>query len=520
MRMHWRSIWQLGVITAVLGLAACGGEDDEPRADPGTQRGLLLQSPPPRTLDASAPELQVRLGTTPAGRELLAQAGVPVCGVQVHSIEYATVGARGEQTNATAALMLPRGSGAACTGPRPILLYGHGTDPERAYNQAEISDLTRPGAAAGLQLAATFAAHGYIVVAPNYAGYDRSRLGYHPYLVADQQSKDMVDALTAARGALPALEARDSGQLLLSGNSQGGYVALATHRALQAAGLHVTASAPMSGPYALASYGDAIFYGRVPLGSTVFTPLLVTAYQQAYGRIYRQPDEVYAPRYAPHMAALLPADVPLAQLWRQGRLPVSALFSTTPPARGLESITPPTTPLAQAPLFALGFGPDPLVSNAQRLAYLEDAALRPDGLVPERTTGMPAAMPGHPMRQALKANDLRDWVPRRPMLLCGGQADPTVFFALNTGALQALWSPPSPAAMPPGMLSVLDVDAPISGFNDPHADIKAGFALAKATAAAQGGPAAALLLYHGALVPPFCHLAARSFFARVLASGE
>ena len=26
-----------------------------------------------------------------------------------------------------------------------------------------------------------FAAQGYIVVAPNYAGYDISTLGYHPY---------------------------------------------------------------------------------------------------------------------------------------------------------------------------------------------------------------------------------------------------------------------------------------------------------------------------------------------------
>lgn len=515
--MQCKAILMAGVVAA---LVACGGADEGPRDEPGVQRGALLQSPPPLTLAASATDLQSQLSGTPAGRELLAQAGAPVCGVQVHSIEYSTVGAKGEGTNATAALMLPRGSSAACTGARPILLYGHGTDPERAYNQAQIADMSRPGAAAGLQLAATFAAHGYIVVAPNYAGYDRSRLGYHPYLVADQQSKDMIDALQAARQALPMLEARDSGQLLLSGNSQGGHVALATHRALQAAGQRVTASAPMSGPYALASYGDAIFYGRVPLGSTVFTPLLVNAYQHAYGNIYRQPDEVYAPRYAPHMAALLPADVPLAQLWSQGRLPTTALFSSTVPARGLESITPPTTPPAQAPLFALGFGPDPLVANSQRLDYLLDAAARPDGVVPERTTGQPAAAPGHPMRKAFKANDLRDWIPQRPVLLCGGQGDPTVFFGLNTGVMQALWSTPSPAAMPPGMLSVLDVDAPVGDSHDPYAGIKAGFALAKASAAAQGGPAAALMLYHGVLVPPFCNLAARSFFERVMASGQ
>jgi len=510
MRMQSTAMWMAAVFAA---LAACGGADE---SVPGSGRGALLQKPPPRTFSASARDLGDQLSATPAGREWLALVGAPVCGVQVHSMEYNTVGARGEATNATAALMLPRGPDAACSGARPLLLYGHGTDPQRAYNQAEISDLSRPGAASGLQLAATFAAHGYIVVAPNYAGYDRSRLGYHPYLVADQQSKDMIDALAAARQALPGLWARDSGQLFLSGNSQGGHVALATQRALQAAGKRVTASAPMSGPYALASYGEAIFLGRVPLGSTLFTPLLVTAYQQAYGNLYRQPDEVYAPRYAPYMATLLPSNVPLAALWSQGRLPTSALFSRLAPA--LEPITPPTTSPAQAPLFALGFGADHLVSNAQRLAYLQDARAQPDGVLPEWTTGRPAAMPAHPLRVALKANDLRDWVPASPLLLCGGQADPTVFFGLNTGVLQALWSAPSPAAMAPGLLSVLDVDAPVSGPDDPFAAVKTGFALSKASATARGGPAAALLMYHGVLVPPFCQLAARSFFARVVAA--
>lgn len=297
-------------------------------------------------------------------------------------------------------------------------------------------------------------------------------------------------------------------------------MALATQRALQAAGVHVTASAPMSGPYALASYGDAIFYGRVPLGSTVLAPLLVRSYQQAYGNIYREPGDIYAPRFAPDLATLLPAEVPLTQLWAQGRLPVSALFSSVAPAPGFEPITPPRTPLAEAPLFALGFGRDPLLDNTLRLAYLQDAKAQPDGLVPERSTGLPAAAPQHPVRQALKANDLRDWVPDRPVLLCGARADPTVFFGLNTGAMQAFWSAPSASAMAPGLLDVLDLEAPVGGLDDPFAAAKTGFALSKASAVAQGGPAAALTLYHGMLVPPFCHLAARGFFERVMASGQ
>lgn len=46
-----------------------------------------------------------------------------------------------------------------------------------------------------------YAAQGDIVVALNYAGHDTSSLGYHPHHIVDQQSKDMIDALTAARAA-------------------------------------------------------------------------------------------------------------------------------------------------------------------------------------------------------------------------------------------------------------------------------------------------------------------------------
>src|SRR6202007_2436583 len=113
-----------------------------------------------------------------------------------------------------------------------------------------------------VSLAALFASQGYIVVAPNYAGYDTSTLPYHPYLIADQQSKDMIDALSAARPALPLASlttVADNGQLFITGYSQGGYVAMATHRAMQAAGTVVTGAAPMSGPSALAAFGVSVF---------------------------------------------------------------------------------------------------------------------------------------------------------------------------------------------------------------------------------------------------------------------
>ncbi len=143
--------------------------------------------------------------------------------------------------------MVPGGSDAACQGARPIVVYAHGTNTDRAFNMASLTSAN----AEAIAIALEFASRGYIVVAPNYAGYDTSSLTYHPFLNADQQSKDMIDALKAARSALPLASSStvvDNGKLFITGYSQGGFVAMATHRAMQAAGATVTAAAPMSAP--------------------------------------------------------------------------------------------------------------------------------------------------------------------------------------------------------------------------------------------------------------------------------
>ncbi|RZJ08446.1 MAG: hypothetical protein EOP39_13815, partial [Rubrivivax sp.] len=213
-------------------------------------RGSLIQSPPPVVLSLNPAGVSSKIAAFGSfGTQLAAIAGAPLCGIDVHHFEYATVGAAGEKTTASGALMVPTGSAAACSGPRPIVLYGHGSSVAR---QLDMSDL-RPSAVDGIssiEIAALFAAQGYIVVAPNYAGYDTSTLTYHPYQIADQQAKDMMDALAAARKALPALTPAiaDNGRLFLTGHSEGGYAAMATQRAMQAAGMAVTAAAP-SPPY-------------------------------------------------------------------------------------------------------------------------------------------------------------------------------------------------------------------------------------------------------------------------------
>ncbi|AQV96830.1 alpha/beta hydrolase [Cupriavidus necator] len=517
-----RLTWRKGIIGVMACCALTTGAFVQSMS---VGRGQLLDQK--TTLRISAGALANLLTATDAGRQLMQVAGTPACDLEVVYVRYGTIGGANESTNASAALMIP-GGGPACSGPRPTMLYAHGTTTYRNFNIADLTQTDKSngdGASEGLAVAAMYAAQGYIVVASNYAGYSGSDLAYHPYLNAVQQSADMIDSLTAGRVAMGGANSGkltwENGKLFVTGYSQGGYVAMATQRALQAAGVNVTAASMGSGPYALGATGDALVAGEVDIGSTVFTTLVATSYQHAYGNVYGSPGDLYEPAYVPGIEQLLPSLTSIDVLIGKGKLPAATLFSLTPPAPQFASLTPPTSPplvpAVLTPVFALGFGNGNLVRNAYRLSMLQDELVNPDGAFPNTTAAMaPAANPATPLRQAFKRNDMRNWTPSSPVQLCGGYADPTVFF-FNATIQQAYWKN---AKVPAKLTTVLDVDASIIGANDPYAAVKQGFADAKAALAAQavaggatdGGASAVIEAYHSGLVAPFCMAAARTFF--------
>jgi hypothetical protein len=503
---------------ALLLLAGCGTDSQTSATDTSTARGTLVDNPPLRIAAVDAATLKAELMASASGQQLLQLAGDPACGVDFNYMHYWTVGGAGEAASASGALMVPTG-GAGCSGARPILLYAHGTDTVKNRNLADITDPTN---SEGALIAAMFAAHGYIVVAPNYTGYDTSSLPYHPYLNGAAQAADMIDALTAARKALGHVLASgttDGGKLFITGYSQGGYVAMATHKAMQAAAMTVTASAPMSGPYAIAAFADVVFSGKVNLGSTLFTPLLTTSYQKSYGGMYAATSDVFEDLYAPTIEGLLPSTTPIGDLYTSGKLPPLALFTDTPTPTGnaqLDAILAPSID----PLFSLGFGPGNLVKQDFRIAYLLDALANPDGAVPAVTNLVPSATAALPFRQKLALNDLRSWAPASPVLMCGGANDPVVFFPVNTELEETFFT--LAAGVPAQMVPVLDLEAapigdpqnPMSAF-DP---VKVAFAQTEAaifTGAGGGaaGQSAVVQTYHST-VAPFCTAAARGFFSQ------
>jgi hypothetical protein len=495
-------LWVIGSLT----LSACGGHDDDndmaaPAPAMPPPRGSLIEAPV-RTASLTPDAIAAALTSADGAQYLLDLIAAPKCGIDVYQVRYDTVDPAGAATTASAAMMIPTGTDPTCQGPRPVVLYAHGTAAQKTLNLADISNEDN---LEGLLAATMFTTQGYVLIAPNYTGYDISALTYNPYLNADQESKDMVDALTAARGALPA-PVTDSGKLFVTGYSQGGHVAMATHKLLQETGATITASAPMSGPYAVAAFTDAVFFGEVTRTTPLFLVFTSTGYQKAYGDVYTSPTDLFEARYATGIETLLPSAVPRTQLFAEGKLPRDQLFDSTPPDPAFAPFTPATTPANLAPVFAQGFGPDHLVTNAFRLSYLQDAQANPDGSFPTVLDNRPAANPANGLRRAFKRNDLRVWVPTAPVFLCGGADDPTVLF-MNTQLIQAYWSASGVTAP----VTVLDLESPITS-SDPDAARKAAFAVAKEAIEADGGDAAVVESYHSTLVPPFCLSAVKSFF--------
>ena len=444
--------WSGAALAAAL-LAACGGGDDDAPARGSVLSGLVLGQVSAATIDAS---------TSASGAQALT--GAARCGVTVRYMQYSTRTPSGGDARASAGVLVPSGSDAACTGARPVLLYAHGTSTSKAKNMALVSTDSE----AGLMMA-MYAAQGFIVVAPNYLGYDGT-LDWHPYLNAESQATDMIDALRAAKSHLASVGGTTaSAALLITGYSQGGHVAMATHREIEskyASEFTVTASGPMSGPYNLVGFSDVVNspQGQVNAGALIFAPLLLTSYQRSYGNIYASPSDAYQAPYDKTAPGIFPSDLSVSDLIAAGKLPAD-------------------------PTLRLLWGAGGLLQDSFRAAYF--------------STTTPS-----PFRTALTNNTLLGWTPQRPVALCGGAQDPTVFYTVNTTAAQADFA---------------SRNVPVPAFNlEDRATLPAGplgdalyggFQQRKAAAGAD-----VLAQYHGALVPPFCNVLVRGFFQQVLAA--
>lgn len=333
---------------------------------------------------------------------LEALAGKPKCNVELKHFEYDTVGPDGKGATSSSAMMVPRGADAACSGARPVVMFAHGTSFTRTKDQtAVLTDLENDP----MFMMMIFAAQGYVVVSPNFLGYNDSSLGYHPYLVAETNGAESVDALRAGKKVIatdPSVSF--SSKLFLYGVSEGGYIAMAAHKVIErdhAAEFTVRASMPSAGPYnyfkfyknMFAQPGNPVFDVSTQLGITegveILVPMLFESLQKTHGAVYQaSPTEAFNAPYDKTIPGLFPTDVPVADLARMGKLP--------PPTAQLNKLTGPGRVLSE--------------EFRQRVA----------------SGGLPK------LDQAIRENTLLGWTPKAPMVLCHGPRDKVVPFYNST----------------------------------------------------------------------------------------
>lgn len=492
--------YTLGALAIALTLAGCGGGGSDPGANPLTldtsgERGALISAPPNLVTFLTASGFNTSLSASASGQGILALATTPTCDVAIHKLEYSTVDGGGNEAKASAAIMVPTASSnptaqaASCVGQRPIVLYAHGTTVEKDFNIANIADASgsatgevNAGSGQATLLAALFAAQGYVVIAPNFVGYDSSTTSYHPYVNHDQQAKDMVDSLVAGRKALAALastyQSTDSGKLFVTGFSQGGSVAMATQKLMQANNLTYTAAAPISGAYKLTNFVDTIFSGYtgatplIPLAAPVFGTMLMESYLNSYDLDVDR-DDIYNTKFRSGIESLIPNSTKtLGGLLDNTLLPQLALFE---PRDATETALGAATGLFDSTNF--------LIKSTFRTAYL--------------TNSGSAAL----LRAKVAENDLSAFIPTKPTFLCAGGDDPVVFTAVNHDAMVTGY-----AGLPAGLVTDLDLQDPPAGA---FALLQGGF---QQTQAAYATATDALQAYHGN-VAPFCLTAARGFFS-------
>lgn len=442
--MHLHSPWRLTALAFATTsfLVACGGGDNED----AVQRGSLVEAPATVTTLTAA-----QIDTSTASSGLQGLSGKAICDVKVVALNYNTIGAKAEATNASAVMLVPSGS-AACTASSALVAYAKGTDVQKPRT------LANPADGETFLLAAMYAAQGYTVVATDYLGYAKSAYAYHPYLHADSEASAVIDSIRAARNAAATLNVALSGKVMLTGYSQGGHASMAAHRAAErdnAGEINIVAGAHLAGPYNLSG---SLKIPNAIAGYQFFVPFIITSWQKVYGGIYTD---------------------------------VTAAFKL-PYSTGIETLLPSPT-LNYTTLITTGALPG---KNGESPSAARDLLMQPAFLTDSQTNA------NSPLFLAGKKNDLLGWSPKSKTLLCGGAGDPTVPPAVHQTVMKADFDSRALTNV-----TSVDVDASVQAVYGTNGVAPTNPAL-PAFATYYGN-------YHGSYEPPFCHQQAKALFDTV-----
>jgi pimeloyl-ACP methyl ester carboxylesterase len=288
--------------------------------------------------------------------------------VDTYKIIYNTTDVDGTPTIASGAFCIPVSPD--CQG-FPIAVYEHGPSLRKIDVPSEDVSETYIGR--------IFAAGGYQVVMPDYLGMGEGP-GLHPYCHGESEATATIDMIRAVReaqtlGEIPGIEP-DNGELFITGYSQGGHAAMATHKYIEDNNLleefNVLGSAPCSGPYEITgAMADTIL--AASYSNPGYIVYLMASYQRVYGNLYTSYSDILKSPYDEI---------------------VEPYFNGNNYTLGMGSLN------------------DQLPQEIQ--VFVEDTVL---ANFIDASSGQ-----NHPIWQAMAANDNHDWLPTRPikMYYCTG----------------------------------------------------------------------------------------------------
>ena len=174
--------------------------------------------------------------------------------------------------------------------PVPYMMFGHGT---QIHKNRNISDNDSQQ-----NICMIFATDGYATLFPDYYGIGKGD-GKHLYQHSWSEAHAFIYMLYAAEELNKEIGLANSGQLFLTGYSQGGHASMAAHKYIEELNdprFKITASSPMSGAYDMTGEQEKYMFQEYP--KPFYLPFLLLSYQEAYGILdYENPYEMFKSPY-------------------------------------------------------------------------------------------------------------------------------------------------------------------------------------------------------------------------------
>ncbi len=301
-------------------------------------------------------------------------------GVEAYKVLYETMDTNGTIDTASGLMVLPLQE--VVDQAFPFIAYQHGSVSSRYLVPSTQGVFER-------NLVYYLAGQGYYATAADYLGLGESRRIIHPYIHSASEASAGIDLVKAAKAFTEEQELPNSGQLFVTGYSQGGHASMAIHRVLNDTpidGLEMTAGSHMSGIY---NVSGELTQGIVSAMETQSPSLIVwimVAYQSVYGNLYNDLSDIFNPPYIADIQGFIDGSVTRGEL------------------------------------------NDLLIA---KLVENHEASI-PKFLFTENFVNALENNPDSPIQVAMRDNDLFNWVPKSPMRMMYCLADELVAFTNST----------------------------------------------------------------------------------------